>query len=134
MSQLNDPIFGVHAQALTVNRQRLETLSANIANADTPGFKAQDVDFRRVLDSYAPNDVQMQATSAGHIGGNASAGGLPDSALFERESLQPSADGNTVDVDREQAAFADAALRYRASLSFADGRLRSLLTAITGGR
>jgi len=134
MSQLNDPIFGVHAQALTVNRQRLETLSANIANADTPGFKARDVDFRQLLGSHSPNDVQMRATAAGHIGGIGADGDLPAHALFERASLQPSADGNTVDVDREQAAFADAALRYRASLSFADGKLRSLLTAITGGR
>lgn len=111
---INDPVFGVHPAAMQLQRRRMELIAANIANADTPGFQARDLDFRQVLAS-------AQA-----------AGGAATSDPAYRVAVQPSADGNTVDVQIEQAQFADAALRYQASLQFLDARIKGLLTAFTG--
>ncbi|WP_293371748.1 flagellar basal body rod protein FlgB [Nevskia sp.] len=133
-----DPIFGIHADAMNVQRRRMEVLSANIANADTPGFQARDVDFAAVLSSAAKGTAtsapRQLATDARHIPLTLNnIGGLNDgSQLAYRVATQPSVDGNTVDVQVEQAKFADAALHYQASLQFADGRIRGLMTAITG--
>ncbi len=117
MAISTDPIFGIHAQALAIQRRRMELLASNIANADTPGFQAKDIDFKTALD----------AALAGSAPANA-----PPGEVKYRVPLQPSVDGNTVDVQAEQAQFMDAAMHYQASLSFLDGRLKSLLTAITG--
>ncbi|MGQ0621254.1 MAG: flagellar basal body rod protein FlgB [Panacagrimonas sp.] len=111
-----DPLFGIHAISLHVQRQRMELLAGNIANADTPGYKARDLDFQAAL-------TQAMAGSGGATANPASLYRIP---------MQPSVDGNTVDVQTEQAAFMDASMHYQASLSFLDGRLKSLLTAITG--
>lgn len=116
----NDPLFGIHAAALTIQRRRMELLASNIANADTPGFQARDVDFRAALEKAMNGDSTPGASEG------------PDSAVKFRVPLQPSVDGNTVDVQTEQGAYMDAAMHYQASLSFLDGRLRSILTAITG--
>ena len=110
---INDPMFGVHPAAMQLQRRRMELIAANIANADTPGFQARDLDFRQVL-AY----TQAAGTAAA------------DPAY--RVAVQPAADGNTVDVQIEQAQFADAALRYQASLQFLDARIKGLLTAFTG--
>lgn len=130
MSQL-DKVFGIHSDALAVQRRRMEVLAANIANADTPGFLARDVDFSAVLAQKLDRaeGPRLEASSAGHIGGGESPQGADP---LYRVPMQPSADGNTVDTQIEQAAYADAALHYQASLNFIDGRLKSLMTAITG--
>lgn len=109
-----DAYIGVHAAALKVRGERTELLANNLANADTPGFKARDIDFRTAL----ANAEQGSPTSS--------------SALKYRVPLAPSLDGNTVDVQLEQAAFAENAVRYQATLSFLSARFRSLMTAITG--
>jgi len=134
-----DPIFGIHADAMSVQRRRMEVLSANIANADTPGFKARDIDFAAALSSAAGNGAgttpspRALTTDARHIPIGMGGSGIDSAAqLAYRVATQPSVDGNTVDVQVEQAKFADAALHYQASLQFADGKIRSLLTAITG--
>lgn len=134
-----DPIFGIHADAMNLQRRRMEVLSANIANADTPGFQARDVDFAAALSSAAKGTStgtapRQLATDPRHIPLTMnSLGGLNDgNRLAYRVSTQPTVDGNTVDVQVEQAKFADAALHYQASLQFADGRIRGLMTAITG--
>ena len=110
---IKDPVFGIHPAALQLQRQRMELIASNIANADTPGFQARDLDFRALLAS-----TQQAATSAAEPS--------------YRVALQPAADGNTVDVQIEQAQFADATLRYQASLGFLDARIKGLLTAFTG--
>lgn len=122
-----DPLFGVHAQALQIQRRRMEVLAGNIANADTPGFQARDVDFRAALEQ-----AMQQGPATAVAGLPTPAGTATDDLLKFRVAMQPSVDGNTVDVQTEQAAFMDASLRYQASLGFLDGRLKSLLTAITG--
>jgi len=125
-----DPLFGIHAQALQIQQRRMTLLAGNIANADTPGFQARDLDFKTALEQAMGNGSStLNTDQAGHLDG---AGTQADPALMYRVPLQPSVDGNTVDVQTEQAAFMDSALRYQASLSFLDGKLKSLLTAITG--
>ncbi|MBU0790016.1 MAG: flagellar basal body protein [Polycyclovorans sp.] len=112
---LATPLFGIHEAALGVQSRRLELISANIANADTPGFQARDVDFAKALGQQQPLST------------------LRDGAHdYRRNAAQPSLDGNQVDLPMEQAAFADAALRYQASLQFLESRVRGLMTALTG--
>jgi flagellar basal-body rod protein FlgB len=107
-------IFGIHEPALALQARRLELITANLANADTPGYVPQDLDFSLAL---------QQAGDAG---------AMSEVAPVSRFASQPSVDGNQVDLPREQAAFADAALRYQASLNFLESRVRGLLTAISG--
>ena len=114
--------LGIHGTALALREQRLQVLSANLANADTPNFKAQDLDFTSALQSaLQPNAAAGDAIDAASQG-----------ARYERPSSQPSVDGNTVDGEREHALFAQAALEYRASLTFVESKVRGMLTAITG--
>jgi flagellar basal-body rod protein FlgB len=111
--------------------RRTEVLASNLANADTPNFKARDVDFRAALaDASAPGStLQMKATRAGHLGTN---GAGDQVSLQYRTPLAPSLDGNTVDTHLEQAAFAENAVRYQATLTLLSSKFRSLMTAITG--
>lgn len=133
-----DTYLGVHAQALKVREQRTELLARNLANADTPGYKAQDLDFRAALaattqPSGAAGFNGPVATQAGHVGAGAALDGGSTSAFLKyRTPLAPSLDGNTVDAQLEQAAFADNAVRYQATLQFLSSKFRSLMTAITG--
>lgn len=115
--------LGIHGTALALREQRLQVLAANIANADTPHYKAQDLDFSSALRAA----LQPGAGAGGDAIGDAAA-----SARVARPSSQPSLDGNTVDGDRENATYAQATLEYRASLSFVESKVRSMLTAITG--
>jgi flagellar basal-body rod protein FlgB len=131
-----DSYLGVHAQALGLREKRTELLARNLANADTPGYKARDLDFRAALagaeGATAPGT--LQTTTPGHIGAVDAtlAPGSTESFLKYRTPLAPSLDGNTVDAQLEQAAFADNAVRYQATLSFLTSKFRSLMTAITG--
>ena len=133
-----DTYMGVHAQALQVRSQRTELIARNLANADTPNYKAQDIDFRAAL-AQAGSDgapLTLSTTRGGHLGASPNAAGVSEpataGALKYRTPLAPSLDGNTVDVQIEQAAFAENALRYQATLTFLNSRLRGLMTAITG--
>lgn len=128
-----DPLFGLHSQALSVHRQRLDVLAANLANSDTPNFKARDIDFAATLAraTVATDSGALTATAEGHIG-SANASGHSIDDLVWRVPMQNGMDGNTVDAQIEQAKFADAAMHYQASLGFIDGRVKSMLTAITG--
>lgn len=125
-----DEAFGIHEHALRLRAARAEVLAANLANADTPGYKARDVDFAAVLRREVPGTVRLAATQPGHLGRDD--GVLPASQLLYRTPTQPSVDGNTVDVAREQVAFSQNGMEYQASLRFLEGRIRSLLTAIKG--
>jgi len=130
-----DTYLGVSAQALKVQSQRTEVLADNLANVDTPNYKARDIDFKAALAQAGSADapLSLTTTTPGQIGG-ASASGGPDisGALKYRVPLAPSLDGNTVDAQMEQAAFADNTVRYQATLTFLSSRLKNLLTAITG--
>jgi flagellar basal-body rod protein FlgB len=112
---------------------RQELLSSNVANADTPNFKAKDIDFASVLNqklSLAPsqNQVNLNTTSPMHI--NSAASGIFGDNILYRVPLQPSADGNTVDMDMERTRFADNAIKYDASISFLNNEFRNISSAL----
>jgi len=131
-----DQYIGVHAAALEVRSRRGELIANNLANADTPGYQARDIDFRQALARASgetpTSGVALSTTNAGHIGGNAAANAATNPDLKYRTPLAPALDGNTVDTQLEQAAFAENAVRYQATLNFLSSRFRSLMTAITG--
>jgi flagellar basal-body rod protein FlgB len=136
-----DNFLGVHAQALTIESRRTQLLASNLANADTPNFKARDLDFRAALAAASPQAaggasasaaLPMARASGGASLGASAAGGATDPNLLYRTPLAPALDGNTVDPQLEQAAFAENAVRYQATLTLLNGKLRSLMTAITG--
>jgi flagellar basal-body rod protein FlgB len=126
-------VFAPHERVLTAASQRMELLAANLANADTPNYKARDIDFRAAMRAAGQDGtVRMAATAKGHIQGAGAANGRSE-ALY-RVPDQPTLDGNTVDAQKESAAIAETATRYQASLAFLDQRIRGLRMAITGGR
>ncbi|MFQ5634722.1 MAG: flagellar basal body rod protein FlgB [Gammaproteobacteria bacterium] len=126
-----DNIFALRLRSLEVAEQRLQLLAANVANADTPNFKARDIDFVAAMREAGDENLRMTATRAGHIdiAGTARAG-----QVQYRVPTQPSLDGNTVDAQKESAAVAETAVRYQATLTFLNQRIQGLLSAITGGR
>jgi len=130
-----DSYLGVQQDALKVQSKRMEVLAKNLANVDTPNYKAQDIDFKTALaQAGAPGAaLPLATTTANQIGNSATTGDLDTSgALKYRVPLAPSLDGNTVDAQMEQAAFADNTVRYQATLTFLTGSLKDLMTAITG--
>ena len=129
-----DNALQFHAEALNLRAFRQELLAANIANADTPGFKARDIDFRKSLqDAMAGRSptVQLAQTARGHVKPSGAAAAGPETPLY-RSVVQASLDGNTVDMDVERAQFAENAIRYEANLTFINSQLKTLLAAIQG--
>jgi len=130
----SDDMLKFHQVALNLRAARQELLASNIANADTPNYKAKDIDFASALRNAlagTSTELPVVKTSALHLEGNAG-GSILGTPLMYRKPVQPSADGNTVDMDVERAQFADNALRYQASVMFVSARMKSLLTAIQG--
>ena len=131
-----DDAFRFQATVLDLRAQRQEVLASNIANADTPNFKARDVNFRAELDAalaaapHAPAGALVR-TSAQHLAG-ATASGVPEGSLLYRTPAQASVDGNTVEMDAERAQFADNALHYEASITLLGMQIKNLLSAIQG--
>ncbi len=126
-----DNVFGIHEQALLLHGQRLSVLANNLANADTPNFKARDIDFAAVLSgSTGGATLPASTTDAAHIA--FSDGGVPDGELKYRNPYQASLDGNTVEMPVEQAAFAENNVRYQASLTFINNQISLLQFAIAG--
>ncbi len=128
---MSDKLFDIHAQALNLRAQRAGLLAANLANADTPNYKARDVDFAAVLGSEAgARAMTMQRTDHRHAGPGAGVGGFQDVSLKYRIPSQPSLDGNTVDEQLEKSEFASNAVRYMASLQFLERRVSGLIRAL----
>jgi flagellar basal-body rod protein FlgB len=130
-----DNALGIHPQALTLRSQRAELLAANLANADTPNYKARDIDFKSVLSaaqgtaSTTGSALPLAASNAAHIQPQAT---QSQAELLYRNPRQPAVDGNTVDSQVEYTEFARNALQYQASLTFLGGHIKTLLTAIRG--
>lgn len=120
--------------AMSLRAERQQVLANNIANADTPNFRARDFDFSTELASSLQKGranergMTLATTSDRHL--HAASDSFSTRALLYRVPDQPSLDGNTVDMDRERAQFADNAVRYQASLTFLSSRLQSLKTAM----
>lgn len=133
---MNDRIgeqMTVQRSALSILAQRQELIATNIANADTPHFKARDLDFKEALANRLAGrreqDLKLAVTARGHIGGRGDVG-LP-AAVKYRNEFQPGVDGNTVNMDVERAAFAETALRLEAALTFVRGSIKDLQSAIS---
>ena len=120
--------------ALSLRGARQELLASNIANADTPGYKARDINFASALQNAmagSPAKLPMTTSSASHLEGSAGNSILGVNVQYRRPD-QPSADGNTVNMDVERAQFADNALRYEASVKFTSDELKDMLTVLQG--
>ena len=128
-----DNAFLFQEKALGLRAYRQQVLAGNIANADTPNYKARDFEFTTALNAAvagrASGGVSMVATAPGHI----RAGVEPGLAsLMYRTPAQSSVDGNTVEMDHERSQFSENAIRYEAGLTFITGRIKTMLSAIQG--
>jgi flagellar basal-body rod protein FlgB len=126
-----------HGQALALRSERQRLIAGNIANADTPGYAARDMDFAQALrqavgEPGSPvTPIPALATSqAGHLAGSGTV--RSEANLVYATPSQTNLDRNTVDMDRERANFADNSLRYEATLRFINSNVRTILGAITG--
>ena len=123
-------LFGIHEQALVAREKRTQLLAQNIANADTPNYKARDMDFASTLEGAS--DI-MQTTLVRSNPLHMSAGLDPDASNIKyRIPMQNSIDGNTVDSQIEQAAFSENTVRYLASLNFINQRVSTILHSLKG--
>jgi len=125
-----DKAIGDLPAHLSVYGQRSSLLASNIANADTPGYKARDIDFRAALSQAAGEQIALKTTSSNHIAGTGAGMSGPE-ALY-RNPTQPSLDGNTVDSQQEKARFTENAIRYQSTLTFLTGKFSGLKLAIKG--
>jgi len=126
MNLLSDA-FGIHEKALSVRSQRMEVLARNIANADTPNYKAQDVDFKAMLQDVKTE--YLNATNEKHYAGIQD---MPDDGIRYRIPYNSSFDGNTVEISLEQAQFGKAAGDYQATLQFLENRIGGIRKALKG--
>lgn len=135
-----DAALSFHQNALRIRSQRQELIAGNIANADTPNYKARDIDFKSAMAQALSSNDQASSVSANgldktasnHINGLSSnnyAG--PNEPLF-RPIIQGSIDGNSVDMDVERNQFVDNGIRYEASLNMINGQIKKMLSAIQG--
>ncbi len=113
----DDPLFGVSGDALKLRSQRMALLASNIANRATPNYKARDFDFQKAL-SAAQSGTSVDTAA--------------NQAVGYRVPLQASLDGNTVELSTEQTLFAENAVQYRTTLSFLQGRISTVMTALKG--
>lgn len=127
-----DKLMGFHQKALDVRTQRMEVIAGNLANANTPGYKARDIDFQKAMQSaQSARNQHLTRTHENHIKGAMQAQG----DLEFRVPTQPdTGDGNTVDVQIERNTFLDNGLRYQASIEFMNGKIKGMKKAITGGQ
>jgi len=135
MKNLLEKNLQVHQTALNLQAYRQQLLASNIANADTPHFKARDLLFRDALSAALgrgrwEQPLPLMRTHARHLGGKSEFS--PESFVRYRTEWQSAVDGNTVDMDMERAAFAENTVHYEASITFINGLLRSMQTAIVG--
>lgn len=130
-----DSAFAFNQAALRLRSARQELLASNIANADTPNYKAKDIDFASALQGAlagSPAQLPLAQTAPTHLGG-ATGETVMGAPVMYRTVLQPSADGNTVDMDVERAQFADNAVRYEASVRFVSDKAKDVLAALQQG-
>ena len=133
MSNVLDNYFGIHAKALQLWTQRSELLAANMANVDTPNYKAVDMDFQQVLQQAGeraengPHDVHLIKTQQGHIGFGQD---NVNTSTKYRVPLQPSLDGNTVDSHVEHGLFAENAIRHQISMHFLSSKITGLVRTL----
>jgi flagellar basal-body rod protein FlgB len=138
-----DNYLRFNESALSLRAQRQELIASNIANADTPNFKARDIDFASAMQGAlakadrgpANTGTALAATNKGHIQPAADGKALPNGTpVLYRGVVQGAVDGNTVDMDVERNQFADNALRYEAGITMINHQIRGLMAAIQNGQ
>ena len=132
LNRLTDSL-NFHGNALTLRAERQKLLASNIANADTPGYQARDLDFASALRQAVGQGnpaSSMAISSPAHLVG--ATGAMAEPQLLYATSSQTNLDGNNVDMDRERASFVDNAVKYEATLRFINGNVRTMLDAIKG--
>ena len=127
MMDLLNNAFGIHERALGVRSQRMEVLARNIANSDTPNYKAEELDFKAML-----KETKREYINATHEKHFAGLQEQPDNGMRYRVPFNSSFDGNTVEISVEQANFGKAAADYQTTLSFLENRISGLRKAIRG--
>jgi len=133
MADTLDASLKFHVEALNLRALRQQVLASNIANADTPGYKARDLDFRKSLEDALAgrvSTIDLARSAAAHMA-TGPAGATPGPLLY-RSVVQPTMDGNTVDMDVERAHFAENAIHFEANLMFINSQLKAMLAAIQG--
>ncbi len=128
--------FSIHDDALVLRGQRASILASNVANTDTPNYKARDIDFSQALrkaSNQGNDSITLAATNSRHFSASpAMASASASSELLYRVPLSPSLDGNTVDSHVEQAKFAENALQLQSSFTFLNGKVMGLMKALKG--
>ena len=129
MTQRLTDVLDFQSQALLLRSERQRLLASNIANADTPGYVGRDMDFATALRQASGSaKAELATTQGGHLPGGPNA----RSELVYAAHSQASLDGNSVDLDRERASFADNSVKYEATLRFINFHVRNMLDAIHG--
>lgn len=128
-----DKAFGVHDNALLLFERRTQLLSENIANTDTPNYRARDIDFQQALNSAQSQSVAQSVAldTSHHEHISLSQQPFTEDIQF-REVEQSAADGNTVDLQKEKAAFAENAIRYQTTMHFLSRKISGLKSAFKG--
>lgn len=127
-----DTAFAGHDKFLKFRSDRSAVLANNIANADTPNFKARDISFSSAMSKAQSDALRMRSTNSKHFELKSNSI-QEDEDLFFRVASQPSLDGNTVDLQREQAEFAQNSLQFDTSFMFLDRKISSMKKALNGG-
>lgn len=123
-------LFGIHEQSLLLHEKRSQVLAKNIANADTPNYKARDIDFAAILQGReSQNALAVAQTNQNHLTNFQEALGAE---LMFRNPMQNSQDGNTVDSQIEQSQFAENSMRYLANLNFINQDVNRIMLALKG--
>lgn len=130
MSLNLDKTFNLPAAALQLRGQRTKLLAENLANADTPAYKARDIDFQSAMRQAQGQQALLRTTQANHI---QAPGGTPSNpAVQYRHPFAAALDGNTVETQAEQAAFAENTVHYQATLTVFGARIQGLMGALRG--
>jgi len=129
-----DNVFGIHEQAMKVWSQRNELLASNIANADTPGYKARDINFKEMLKDQSVSAPKMDIARpySRHIQAGKSEMSTQQ-YVYERDAIQASQDGNTVDIYKEQLEYAKNLAYFEATTNFLNGKISGIKTALGKG-
>ncbi len=123
-----DNSLNIHAAALMKRSERAEIIASNVANSDTPGFKARDMDFKMEMSRLMQGAGRLATSHARHMEMDA----IQSSNLLYRVPTQPSENGNTVEGEAEQAAFTENAIRYQAGIHFLSSKVKGLKLALRG--
>lgn len=131
MAMSFDKIMGLQENALLLRAKRSEVIASNIANANTPGYKARDFDFQKALKVATNRQMPgLERTNQAHFSGTDS--GLPVRLQYITPFQTGTGDGNSVDLPSQQTAFGKNAMEYQMSFRFLNGKIKGLLAAIKG--